>query len=83
LTTSELILNKEKRAMAENAIYHKGGIKITTNSCDEIFIEDTKSGTVMRLSTIPKGGLEFTTQGNTLVEPVRISNMIGWHVKPR
>lgn len=64
-------------------LYEDHSVRIYKNPTDEIFIEDIRSGATMRLSSYPQsdGGLQFTTDGR--VEPIRISNMIGWRVSPR
>ncbi|OGF25531.1 hypothetical protein A2331_01540 [Candidatus Falkowbacteria bacterium RIFOXYB2_FULL_34_18] len=64
-------------------LFNNGKIKIYHNHCDEIFIENPKSGVHIRLDIHPygKGGLEFTTHDR--VEPIRVSNMIGWSIIPR
>ncbi len=58
-------------------------VLIYKNPCDEIFIQDKKSGTTIRLNACPdlNGGLQFTSDGR--VEPFRVSNMIGYRISPR
>jgi hypothetical protein len=64
-------------------IYSDGIVRIYRNPSREIFVEDVRSGTKIRPSSCPYagGGLQFTT--DSLVEPVRVTNMIGWRVGPR
>lgn len=64
-------------------IYNDGRIRIFRNHCREIFVEDVRSGTTIRFGFhgYGKGGLEFTT--DSLVEPIRVTNTIGWRVGPR
>jgi len=64
-------------------IYNDGMVRISRNHCREIFITDVRTGTTIRLSSYPHvgGGLQFTT--SAIVEPIRITNMIGWRVGPR
>ena len=62
-------------------IFYEGrGVRIFKNLCDEVFIENIESGVTMRLSAI-SDGLVFTTDER--VEPIRVTNMIGWRVEPR
>ena len=65
------------------SIYENGSLRIYKNPTNEIFVEDKKTGTTIRMSDYPhgKGGLQFTT--DQLVEPIRVTNMIGWRVGPR
>lgn len=64
-------------------IYNDGEVRIYRNPSREIFIEDVRSGAKIRLKSYPylDGGLQFTSDGR--VEPIRVSNMIGWRVGPR
>ncbi|MEK7187904.1 MAG: hypothetical protein AAB691_03625 [Patescibacteria group bacterium] len=64
-------------------IYNDGRIRVYRNPSREIFVEDVRSGTTIRISSYlgNGGGLQFTT--DALVEPIRITNMIGWRVGPR
>jgi hypothetical protein len=59
------------------------GIRVFRNPSGEIFVEDVESGVTMRLSQshYPGGGIQFTTEG--FVEPIRVTNMIGWRVANR
>ncbi len=63
--------------------YENGEIRIYTNQCGEIFIEDIATGVTMRMnrSHYPGGGIEFTTSGR--VEPIARSGMVHWRVVPR
>lgn len=61
-------------------LYEDERTRVFKNPTNEIFVEDIRSGAMMRFSPYP-GGLQFTTQG--IVEPVQINNMIGWRVGPR
>lgn len=57
-------------------------LRVFTNPCGELFVEDVRSGVTMRINSFhPGNGIEFTTSGR--VEPVRVSNMIGWSIRPR
>ena len=55
-----------------------GGVRIRKNPSNELFISDIESGVTIRLNA-SRGGLEFTT--DDLVQPVRVSNMIGWRIE--
>lgn len=75
---------RDRRTNTESPeIYDDGKVRITRNNCREIFITDVRTGTTIRLDSDPynPGGLRFTTSGR--VEPIRITNMIGWRVGPR
>ncbi|QQG46457.1 MAG: hypothetical protein HYY55_01265 [Candidatus Niyogibacteria bacterium] len=63
--------------------YEGGNLRVFTNPAGELFVVDILSGATIRISSYrhPKGGLEFTT--DALVEPIRVTNMIGWRVGPR
>lgn len=61
--------------------YERGYLRVYTNPSGELFVEDTRSGVSMRINPSHPGGLEFTTDGR--VEPIRVTNMIGWCVKRR
>jgi hypothetical protein len=52
-------------------------IKVFTNSSGEVFVENTKTGVHMRINTT-REGLQFTTAHR--VQPVQVSNMIGWNI---
>lgn len=60
--------------------YNSGGIKVFSSLSGEVFVTDTTSGATMRISRYLHGkrGLQFTTDNR--VEPVRVTNMIGWRV---
>ena len=64
-------------------LFEDGRVRVYKNPTNEIFVEDIQSGATMRISSYGylDGGLQFTTDGR--VEPIRVSNMIGWHVGPR
>lgn len=64
-------------------LFEGGGLRIFKNPRNEIFVQDVKSGTEIRLAPYPhlEGGLEFTT--NSLVEPIQINGGIGWLIAPR
>ena len=61
-------------------IYDDGRLRVSKNHSGDLFISDIKSGTEIRLSSYPNldGGLQFTTRGR--VEPIRITNTIGWRI---
>ena len=61
--------------------YERGYLRVYTNPSGELFVEDTRSGVSMRINPSHPDGLEFTTDGR--VEPIRVTNMIGWRVGPR
>lgn len=61
-------------------LYEGCNVRIYKNHCDEIFIENIDSEVTMRLSA-SQDGLEFTTDSR--VEPIRVTNMIGWLISPR
>lgn len=60
--------------------YDDGRIRVFTNPCGEVFVKDIRSGAQMRINSHGRG-LEFTTDGR--VEPIRVTNTIGWLVSPR
>jgi hypothetical protein len=62
-------------------LYENDRVLVYKNPTNEIFVEDVRSGVTMRISSHPHGGLLFTT--DALVEPVRVTNMIGWRIKNR
>ena len=63
-------------------IHYEGqSLRAYTNPSGELFVEDTRSGATIRINSYHLGGLQFTTDGR--VEPIRITNMIGWSVTPR
>jgi hypothetical protein len=57
--------------------YIRRDIKVFTNSSGEVFVENTKTGVRMRIN-ITREGLQFTT--DSIVQPARVSNMIGWNI---
>jgi len=61
--------------------YKRGCLQVFTNPSGDLFVEDTRSGVFMRISPSHPDGLEFTTDGR--VDPIRVSNMIGWRVQRR
>lgn len=75
---------KFKHGSMNFPILHENGLVcVYKNPPNEIFVEDLRTGAVMRISSYPHsgGGLQFTT--SELVEPIRITNIIGWRVGPR
>ena len=75
----ELIANVEDNLFP--VYYQKDNIRIFTNPSNEIFVEDICTGVKLRINTLDYGGLVFTTEDR--VEPIRITNMIGWSITPR
>ena len=80
------------RTLKEEAKYWKGSenflilyeddyVRVFNNPFGEIFVENIKSGVMMRISSYGLRGLKFTAEGR--VEPVLINNAIGWSVTPR
>lgn len=67
-----------KRSAQFPEVYRHGNIRIYPNPGREILIENTETGVTMRMDPHGRGGLEFTT--NARVDPIRVSNMIGWRV---
>ena len=63
--------------------YERGYLRVYTNPSGELFVEDTYSGVSMRINLFLSypGGLQFTTDGR--VEPIRVTNVIGWRIEPR
>lgn len=61
--------------------YERGYLRVYTNPSGELFVEDIPSGVTMRFNSSRSGGLEFTTDGR--VEPIRVTDMIGWRVERR
>lgn len=71
-----------KHGSEQFPIHYEGRyMRVYTNPSGELFVEDARSGVSMRINPSHPGGLEFTTDGR--VEPIRVTNMIGWHVGPR
>ena len=66
-------------------LYEDGHLRVYKNPTNEIFVEDKDTRATMRISSYMRpggdGGLQFTT--DSLVEPIRVTNMIGWRVGPR
>lgn len=63
-------------------LYERGYLQVYTNPAGELFLEHTKKlGVSMRIDPANHDGIEFTTDAR--VEPIRVSNMIGWRVGPR
>ncbi len=79
--TAETRYNYGHKCEAFPILYEDSRVQIFKNPSNEIFIEDIRSGATIRLSSYPHGGLQFTTDG--LVEPIRITNTIGWRISPR
>jgi hypothetical protein len=61
--------------------FNNGRLEVFSNPSGEIFVVDLATKSQMRISAHPRGGLQFTTP--ELVEPERVTNMIGWSVKKR
>ena len=73
---------KDKFGGDQFPIHYEGRyMRVYTNPSGELFVEDTRSGVSMRINPSHLGGLEFTTDGR--VEPIRVTNMIGWRVERR
>lgn len=67
--------------MAETRIlYTYGSVEVSRNSSGEIFVTNKETRVTMRINGT-REGLLFTT--SSLVEPERVSNMIGWGIRPR
>lgn len=65
--------------------YEKGGIRVYTNPCGELFVEQVVpngEGVNMRFDPHTGGGLRFTAFGFH-VEPEAVSNSVGWRVSKR
>lgn len=64
-------------------LHDNGRIRVYKNPCGEVFVKDIRSGATMRINSYGygRGGLSFTTDGR--VEPIRVTNTIGWLVEPR
>jgi hypothetical protein len=82
MTQSDVAVGQQD-ATSFSILHEDNEIRVYKNSSNEIFVEDRKSGTKMRIHSYsgPKGGLQFTT--TALVEPIRVTNMIGWRIGPR
>jgi len=61
--------------------YEGGSLLVYTNPSGELFVEDIRTGVKMRISPSYPGRLQFTTDGR--VEPIQVTNMIGWRITPR
>ncbi|HXF44292.1 MAG TPA: hypothetical protein VNK70_02395 [Candidatus Paceibacterota bacterium] len=73
---------KNKFGSNQFPIHYEGGyLRVYTNPSGELFVEDTRSGVSMRINPSHPGGLQFTTDGR--VEPIRVTNTIGWCVERR
>lgn len=60
-------------------LFEDGHVRVYKNPTNEIFVEDVRSGTTMRINSYSHGeGLQFTTDGR--VEPTHVNGMIGWRV---
>jgi hypothetical protein len=68
--------------MARTVHYESEGgcLRVYSNPSGELFVENTKAGVTMRIAAVPTG-LQFTTEGR--VEPIRVTNTIGWHIGRR
>ena len=81
------IMNVEVKKMAQSdeqfpVLFENSVLRVHRYYTNEIFIEDKQSGAEMRIGLCQSGeGLQFTT--SSMVEPIRITNMIGWRVGPR
>lgn len=62
-------------------LFEDGRVRVYNSPSGEIFVEDTRSGVSMRIKPSHLGGLQFTTDGR--VEPIRVTNTIGWRISPR
>ena len=64
-------------------LFDNGLIQVYKNPANEIFVEDIRSGTTMRINSYShlSGGLQFTTDGR--VEPIQINGTIGWRIGRR
>ena len=62
-------------------LYENGLIRVYRNPTGEIFVQHEETNVTMRIHSVRGEGLQFTTAGR--VEPVRVTNMIGWKVSTR
>ena len=74
---------KDRFGSDQFPVLFEDGIKrVYLNPTNEIFVEDIRSGTTMRISSHGHGeGLQFTDNGR--VEPTQINGMIGYRVVRR
>ncbi len=65
-------------------LYEDGQLRVFKNPSGEVFVRDVRSGTTMCIHShpYPDGGLVFTAEGS-LVEPIKVTNTIGWLIGPR
>lgn len=61
-------------------LFQNYGMVVYKNPSGEIFVQNKVSKVQMRLTYVGRG-LVFTTED--LVEPTRVTNMIGWKITPR
>ncbi len=62
-------------------IFTDGRIRIYKNPTNEIFMKHLKTGVTIRFYD-SSDGIGFTTQ-HAIVEPQRVSNIIGWLIRKR
>ena len=78
-TARERTLNHEDFPI----LYEDGCLRVYKNPTNEIFVEDLRSHTTIRINQCHHlcGGLQFTVDGR--VEPIQVNGMIGWRVSHR
>ncbi len=59
--------------------YERDYLRVYTNPSDELFVEDTRLGVLMRFDSSRPGALRFTTDAR--VESIRVTHIIGWCVE--
>ena len=60
-------------------LFNDGRMRVYNNTGKEIFVEDVKTGALMRISSNGRG-LGFTTFGGGRVQPTVVAGSIGWEV---
>jgi len=85
------ILNTSQQPNVENImaqaekrgdLFNDGRIRVHTNHCGEIFVDDVQNDVQMRISQSSRG-LGFTTFGGGRVQPTVVAGSIGYEVVPR
>jgi hypothetical protein len=63
-------------------LFEDGRVRVYKNPTNEVFIEDVRSGTTMRINAYGHGeGLQFTAVGD--VRPTVVNGMVGWRISRR
>ena len=74
--------NNMAHAEKRGDLFNDGRIRVHTNHCGEVFVDDVQNGVQMRISQSSRG-LGFTTFGGGRVQPTVVAGSIGYEVVPR